>query len=201
MADDDFDGLAPDTARVALLLVDVINGLEFDGGDELLEPALVMAEEVAQLKEQCRQLSIPAIYVNDNFGRWQSDFAQLTRRWLDGGCLGSPVIRRLLPRDDDYNILKPKHSGFYATPLNLLLQHLGVEHLLITGLTTDRCVTFTAHDAYMRDYRLLVPEDCSASIRAEDHRTTLHSMRRVLKANTAPWRDLQLDLLVSGEDG
>ncbi|MFU8814677.1 MAG: isochorismatase family cysteine hydrolase [Pseudomonadales bacterium] len=199
MSNDDFDGLAPDSARVALLLVDVINDLEFEGGAELLGPALAMAEEIVQLKRACRQLDIPAIYANDNFGRWQSDFAQLTQRWLERNCAGAPIIRRLLPSDDDYNILKPKHSGFYATPLNLLLQHLGVENLIITGLTTDRCVTFTAHDAYMRDYRLLVPENCSASIRLQDHRTSLDIMRRVLKADTAPWQDLDLAGLAASD--
>jgi nicotinamidase-related amidase len=195
MANEDLDGFVPDSARAALLIVDVVNGLEFEGGDALFEPALAMAGQIVQLKRSCKRAGIPAIYANDNFGRWQSRFDQLIRHYLDQGCRGAPIIERLLPDDDDYDVVKPKHSAFYATPLNVLLKHLGVENLIIVGLTTDRCVTFTAHDAYMRDYRLFVPHDCSASIRAEDHRASLESIRRVLKADTGPWRDLDLDML------
>jgi nicotinamidase-related amidase len=200
MSNDDLDGFVPDKARAALLIVDVVNGLEFPGGDELLEAATAMAEQIHHLKQACRREAIPAIYANDNFGRWQSRFDQLTRHYLEQSCRGAPIIRRLMPQEDDYNVVKPKHSAFYATPLNLLLKHLGVENLIIAGLTTDRCVTFTAHDAYMRDYRLFVPENCSASIRAEDHRVSLETMNRVLKADTGRWGDLDLEALVSGSD-
>jgi nicotinamidase-related amidase len=201
MVNEDLDGFAPDRARAALLIVDVVNDLEFEGGDALLQPALKMAEQIVELKKASRSAGIPSIYANDNFGRWQSRFDQISRRYLDRGCRGAPIIARLLPDDDDYNVLKPKHSAFYATPLNLLLKHLGVEHLIVTGLTTDRCVTFTAHDAYMRDYRLLVPRDCSASIREEDHYASLESIRRVLKADTGPWRNIDLAALAGSARG
>jgi nicotinamidase-related amidase len=193
------DGFVPDEAATALLLVDVINALEFDGAEALVEPALEAAAQIAALKRRCRRVGIPAIYANDNFGRWQSNFDELTRRYRQDGVRGAPLVRRLLPEEDDYNILKPKHSAFYATPLNLLLKHLGVANLIVTGFTTDRCVTFTAHDAYMRDYRLYVPRDCSACLDPEDHRATLASMERVLKAETAPWREL--DLAALARDG
>jgi nicotinamidase-related amidase len=196
----DLNGAVPDKAGAALLIVDVINGLEFPGGDLLLEAALVMADQIHLLKQGCRRAGIPVIYANDNFGRWRSRFDEIARHYLEHSCRGTPIIRRLLPESDDYDIVKPKHSAFYATPLDLLLKHLGARHLIITGLTTDRCVTFTAHDAYMRDYRLFVPADCSASIRAEDHQGTLDTMRRVLKAETAPWRELDLLALARGED-
>jgi nicotinamidase-related amidase len=196
----DLDGAVPDEARAALLIVDVINGLEFPGGDVLLEPALAMAEQIHRLKQACRAAGIPVIYANDNFGRWRSRFDEITRHYLEQSCRGAPIIQRLMPDGDDYDIVKPKHSAFYATPLDLLLKHLGAEHLIITGLTTDQCVTFTAHDAYMRDYRLYVPADCSASIQAENHQTTLETMSRVLKAETAPWRVLDLEALAGDAD-
>ena len=197
MPRNDLDGYVPDNARAALLLVDVVNSLDFEDGELLIEPAMAMAEEIQQLKQACRAAGIPTIYANDNFGRWQSNFGQLVDRYLDSGCRGAPVIERLLPQQDDYNILKPKHSAFYATPMNLLLEHLGVEDLIIAGLTTDRCVSFTAHDAYMRDYRLLVPSDCAAAIEITDHQATLETMARVLKADIRPWRDLDIESLAN----
>lgn len=72
---DDLQGSAPDRALGALLLIDVINDLEFEGGAELLEQALPMAERIAALKRRARSFGIPVLYVNDNFGRWRSDFS------------------------------------------------------------------------------------------------------------------------------
>jgi nicotinamidase-related amidase len=150
----DLHGNVPDDADVALLLIDVINDLEFDGGEALLTPALPMAEQIATLKRQAKQASIPVVYVNDNFGRWQSDFAKLLAHCLGDGVRGQPLAERLRPEPDDYFVLKPKHSGFYATTLDLLLRYLKVTTVILTGLTGDICVLFTANDAYMRDLHL-----------------------------------------------
>ena len=101
---------------------------------------------------------MPAIYVNDNFGRWRSDFRQI----LDH-CLQSPgraIARLLVPHEEDYFVLKP-HSGFEYTTLDVLLKHLGADTLILSGVATNFCVLFTAHDAYMRDYRLIVPRIAS----------------------------------------
>ena len=156
-------GNASDDAAVALLLVDVLNDLEFDGGETLLAHALPMATQVAALKRRTKDAGIPAIYVNDNFGRWQSDFAKLLVHCLHDGVRGQPLAEQLGPKRDDYFVLKPKHSGFYATTLDLLLRYLQVTTVILTGLTGDICVLFTANDAYMRDFRLVVPADCVAS--------------------------------------
>lgn len=195
---EDLSGLVPDNAPTALLLVDVINALEFDGAEQLLEPALNMADQISALKAACRRSGIPSIYANDNFGRWQSNFAALIDRYLESECRGSPVIRRLLPEKDDYDVLKAKHSGFYASPLDLLLRHLKVERLIIVGLTTDRCVSFTAHDAYLRDYQVYIPQDCAAAMEDVHHTTSLRQLERAVNADTRPWAQLDLDALASG---
>jgi len=173
----------PDDAALALLLIDVINDLEFDGGEALLPQALLMAERLAALKRRAVQAGIPAIYVNDNFGRWQSDFAKVLAHCLGDGVRGQPLTARLRPEPDDYFVLKPKHSGFYSTTLDLLLRALKVKTLLLTGLTGDICVLFTANDAYMRDFHLVVPADCVASQNPEENRHALLHMQRVLKAD------------------
>ena len=94
------------------------------------------------------------------------------------------IARILLPEDDDYFVLKPKHSGFYATPLALLLRYLKVGRVIITGIAGDNCVLFTATDAYMREFNVVVPADCVVSLDADRNRSALAQMRITLKADT-----------------
>jgi nicotinamidase-related amidase len=192
----DLHGSAPDRCPVALLLIDVINDLEFDEGDALLPHALAMAERIADLKRRCRALGIPAVYVNDNFGRWRSDFRALLGRCLDEPVRGRPLARLLRPDPEDYFVLKPKHSGFYSTTLDLVLRYLEASTVILTGLTGDRCVLFTASDAFLRDFHLVVPEDCVASIDPAENRQALGHMRRVLRADTRRSPALELDAWV-----
>lgn len=190
MTPKDDHGHVPDRSPLALLLIDAINDLEFPGGGRLLEQALPMAERLAALKKRAKAARIPVIYVNDNFGRWQADFNKQVHHLLEDGVRGEPVARRLLPEDDDYFVLKPLHSGFYETPLETLLDYLGAEQLILTGISGDICVLFTANDAYMRGYELLVPSDCVVSNEPQFNQQALELMARVLKADTRPSTDL-----------
>jgi nicotinamidase-related amidase len=187
---DSLHGNAPDKADTALLLIDVINDLEFPEGDQLLEHAMPMARVLALLKRQAKQQGVPAIYVNDNFGRWRSDFRSQVEHCLHDGVRGQPIVELLRPEEDDYFVLKPKHSGFYSTALDILLQYLETKVLIITGMAANICVLFTANDAYMRDFKLLVPKDCVASNTTEINREALAEMQRVLKADIRPAADI-----------
>jgi nicotinamidase-related amidase len=191
---EDLHGNAPDKADVALLLIDVINDMEFEGGAELLQHALPMAQKIAALKERARQHGIPTIYVNDNFGKWRSDFKRTLEHCLKE-CRGRPVAELLLPNEEDYFVLKPKHSGFFSTTLEILLEYLEVKTLILTGIAGNNCVLFTANDAYMRDFRLVVPADCVASIAEEDNEDALQQMEKVLKADISPSTELDFDRL------
>ncbi|HEX7448117.1 MAG TPA: isochorismatase family cysteine hydrolase [Pirellulales bacterium] len=182
----DLHGNAPDKSEVALLLIDVINDLEFPEGDQMLPHARRMAERIAALKQRAKAASVPVIYANDNFGRWRSDFSAQVEHCLNDGVRGQPVVEMLRPEDDDYFVLKPKHSGFYSTTLDLLLDYLQARTLILTGIAGNNCVLFTANDAYLRDYRLIVPPDCVASNTAEENRIALEQMRKVLKADVRP---------------
>lgn len=93
------------------------------------------------------------------------------------------MARLLIPREDDYFVLKPKHSGFYSTSLETLLSYLGARKLIITGFAADICVLFTANDAYMRDFELLVPSDCIASETAAARRAASQQMKRFLRGD------------------
>ncbi len=192
---EDLHGNAPDKSDVALLLIDVINDLEFPEGDQLLRFALPMARRIAALKQRARQEGVPVVYVNDNFGRWRSDFSAQVEHCLRDGVRGKPVVELLRPEEDDYFVLKPKHSGFFSTALDTLLEYLGVKAVVLAGVAANNCVLFTANDAYMRDLHLAVPSDCVASNTEEDNRNALDQMRKVLKADTRPSTDLSFEAL------
>ena len=180
------------SCRVALLLIDVINDLDFEGADALLQQALPMAQRIAALKCGASRVQIPTIYVNDNFGQWRSDFRQTVEHCCSDSSRGREISRMLHPADADYFVLKPKHSGFYATTLEVLLEYLEVDTLILTGTATNICVLFTANDAYMRDYKLVVPSDCVAANTAEDTEYSLRQIKKVLKGDIRESSELDL---------
>jgi nicotinamidase-related amidase len=191
----DLHGNVPDTSPVALILIDLINDLEFEGGRKLLKPAVRAAAAIAKLKQTARAQGVPVIYANDNFGRWRSDFRETVTHVLEDGVRGQPLAELLQPEHDDYFVLKTKHSAFYATTLELLLQYLKAKRVILTGVSGDMCVLFTAADAYMRDLEILVPEDCIASVSAVENRKALQYMKRVFRADTRASTKLDLKKL------
>lgn len=191
----DLHGNTPDESPVALLLIDVINDLEWKGGEQMLEQALPMAKRIAALAGRARDAGVPIVYVNDNYGKWQSDFRQVVEHCLADGVRGEPLAKLLHPAEDDYFVLKPKHSGFYSTTLDTLLDYLGAKTLILTGIAANSCVLFTASDAFMRDFNLVVPPDCVASADAEINRVAVEQMREVLHADTTESTELDLEAL------
>jgi nicotinamidase-related amidase len=194
---EDLHGNAPDKSPIALLLIDVINDLEFDDGDRLLEYALPMANRIAELKRRARTANVPVIYVNDNFGRWRSDFTAQVEHCLSDGVRGRPIAELLKPDAEDYFILKPKHSGFYETTLDTLLAYLGVETVVLAGMAGNICVLFTANDAYMRDLQILTPSDCIASNTKPENDHALEQMRRIMKADVRPSTEWKFEEIAS----
>ena len=142
-----------------------------------------MAGRIADVARRAQEASVPVIYVNDNFGRWRRDLNATVKHCLDDGCRGRPIVELLRPEHDDYFVLKPKHSGFFSTTLDLLLRYLEVKTVILTGIAANICVLFTANDAYMRDYHLIVPSDCTASNTVGENRHALLQMQNVLKAD------------------
>ncbi len=194
----DKPGHASETAQTALLLIDVINDLEFEGGERLLAHALPMAQQIHALKANAKQAGVPVIYANDNFGRWRSDFPALVRHCTENQVRGRPVAERLAPDDEDYFVLKPRHSAFFQTNLELLLQHLGARRLILTGMATEMCVLFSAYDGYMRGFKIVVASDCVASEDAEQNAQALALMERVLKAEVTPAAQVRLRARIEG---
>jgi nicotinamidase-related amidase len=178
--------------RTALLLIDVVNDFAFDAGQKMLAQALPAARRIRALRSAAAKARIPVIYVNDNFGLWRSEKSEIVDHCLAPRSLGRKVTSLLKPRRDDYFIIKPRHSGFYATNLQVLLPHLGVQRLVLTGFAADICVLFTANDAYMRSYELWVPADCVASESAGETKRALDHMAKNVKAEVRPTRELTL---------
>ncbi|SDH70535.1 isochorismatase family cysteine hydrolase [Alteribacillus bidgolensis] len=172
-------------ASVALLIIDMINDMEFEDSEKIFPQALRAAENIANLKKRAKQHDIPVIYVNDNYGRWQSDFKELVNHCKQDNVKGKPITELVEPEDDDYFVLKPQFSAFFATPLDLLLDYLEVKTLIITGVAGNMCIQFTANDAYMRHYRLLIPSDGTASNQKKDNDQALDLMSNVLKADVS----------------
>jgi nicotinamidase-related amidase len=184
---------------VALLLIDVINGFDFEHSEGIVAAAERVAPNIRALAERARAAEIPVIYVNDNFGRWRSDFRMTIEACRARDMPGRDVSRQLEPSSEDYFVLKPRHSGFYSTVLDLLLEQLGVERLILVGFAANICVLFTAHDARMRGYGVIVPSDCVASNDEALTRATLEHVALVLDADTGPSSDLDLTELRRSE--
>jgi len=166
------------------LILDLISEWRFPDADKLLPRALATAPRVASLIARCRRAGVPIIYGNDNYGRWRSDLRQVVRSSLAGGGDGARITTMIGPRDDDYFVLKPKHSAFFGTPLDLLLQHLSVRRLLLAGVASDQCVMATAMDARMRDYEVVVVGDCVASQTVARNRRALEHFQIALAIHT-----------------
>jgi nicotinamidase-related amidase len=170
----------------ALLLIDAINDLAFKGSGKLIAQAEPMALRLARLKRRAARAAVPIIYVNDNFGQWRSDFRRTVAHCTSKASPGRLVSRRLRPTPHDYFVLKPKHSGFYDTTLDTLLESLRVRRVIVTGIAGNICVLFTANDAYMRGYSIIAPDDCIVSNTEAENDEALRQIRVVLKARIAP---------------
>ena len=177
---------------MALLVIDMISTWDFDGAEKIVAAATAIAPRIGALKRRCVRAGVPVIYVNDNRGRWRSEFRELVRISIEESKTGAAIARHLQPEDDDYSVLKPKHSAFYATPLDLLLRHLRVNRLLITGVASDQCIVMSAAEAKMRDYEVVVPRDCIASLSAERDRRLLDYLSEVTQVETPVGSEVEL---------
>ncbi|WP_121610396.1 isochorismatase family cysteine hydrolase [Mesobacillus foraminis] len=169
-------------AKPALLIIDMINDFNFSHGEILSKKAEEITGSILALKDRFKQKEWPVIYINDHFNLWQADFKKIIDHCRNERS--EKVIEQIAPDDGDYFLIKPKHSAFYGTALNTLLQQLKADSLVITGVAGNICVLFTANDAYMREYSLSIPQNCIASNSDKDNKYALTMMEEVLKADT-----------------
>ena len=179
-------------SATAILIVDAINPLDFPGGRAFATRAVITARRIARLAERARRAGIPVIFVNDNLGRWRSDVDALIEYVCTPNRAGRPLVETLRPQREDFVVLKSTLSGFHQTPLDAMLRQGEVGTVVVTGFVTGNCVLFTAADAYMRDYRVVVPRDCVADLTPEEHGDALKKIASVLKARLTTSAQLRL---------
>jgi len=172
----------PAPCHTALLIIDMINDLEFPGGAAMFAEAQPAAHRISAVSRAARRSGVPVVYVNDNYGQWHSERSLIVDHCARDGALGRPIVELLKPDDDDFFVIKPQFSGFYSTNLPALLPRLGAQRLILTGMAADICVLFTAADAHMREYEIWVPSDCVASSDPQRTRWALEIMRSSMRA-------------------
>lgn len=168
----------------ALVLIDFINPLDFPGAEKLAPAALQAAKATLRLRERLDREKVAVVYANDNYGIWQSDFHSLVAQCIARDDTSGEIARLLSPRATDLTLLKPRHSAFYGSPLELLLKEMGTRELILAGIASDICVQMTAADAFLRGFEgVWVPADCTAAETAKAKANALAYMRDVLKCD------------------
>lgn len=174
--------------KSALLIIDMINTFDFQGGEKLHENTMNIVGNIRDLKKKAKEAGLPVIYVNDNYGLWQDNMNDIIEECKKGK--GKDVIEKLHPDTDDYFIIKPKHSCFFGTQLDILLHQLDVKRLILTGIAGDICVLYTANDAYMREYEMSIPKDCMASETEEDNESAIRIIKKTIDADMTSSKEM-----------
>ena len=163
-------------ARSALLIVDMINAFDFEGAAALLAQTRRIGPRIVRLKARAKASRAPVIYCNDNFGDWRSDCRAVLAACTHEGKPARDLLLSVAPEHDDYFVLKPKHSAFYETPLESLLEDLKVRRLILCGIAGDGCIHSTATDAHIREFEVIVVRDGTASQTAARNRNALRHL-------------------------
>ncbi len=172
------------TGRGALIALDLITDFEFPGGMRVRNALRKVSPALGRLLQRARTHAIPIIYVNDNKGPWRSDAPSLIRH-CQAAKRALPEFAQVLgPQSRDFILLKPRHSGFYGTPLEPLLQDMNVDTLILVGISTESCVWMTACDAYTRGFDVVVPRDTAAGLSARAVAATLTGLKSALGVRT-----------------
>ncbi len=172
---------AAPSSSTALVIVDVLNPYEHEDSELLAESMAQVVSPIAGLVERARDDDQPVIYVNDNYGNWNSSSQKLLDAALDGRH--PELVEPLRPPEDALFVIKARHSAFYETPLEYLLRQLDVQRIMLCGQVTEQCILYSALDAYVRHIRVAVPSDGVAYIDRELHDAALEMMRRNMRAD------------------
>jgi nicotinamidase-related amidase len=170
-------------SRTALIVIDMINAYDFPDAEKLVPSA---ERAVPVIEELIGDADGPVIYVNDNFGHWRSNRDELVEEALQGEH--PDLVEPIRPRDESLFVVKARHSIFYQTPLEYLLNQEDVGKLVLTGQVTEQCVLYSALDAYIRHFEVRVPPDAVAHIYEDLAEAALTMMERNMSADLTPVR-------------
>jgi nicotinamidase-related amidase len=176
--------MATSATSTALLILDMVNPFDYEGGDAMAADAERVLPRIVSLRRRFVRAGAPVIFVNDNFSHWLDDLGQLVTICRTRPGPSARIATALAPGPGEFRILKPKHSGFLATPLEILLRDLGATRLVLCGLAADACVLATAQDAKMRDYEIWIPSDAVAAMSPARRKTALQIFRGTMQVST-----------------
>lgn len=175
----------------ALIVVDMLNTYEHEDAERLTESVAEVVEPIGALGERAKDDGIEVIYVNDNYGDWNSSQEDLTKRALGGAR--PDLVEPILPPDDVDFVIKARHTIFYMTPLEYLLGQKGIEQLVLVGQVTEQCILCSALDAYVRHLQVTVPPDGLAHIHEDLADAALAMMERNMDVRLTASREIRLE--------
>jgi nicotinamidase-related amidase len=176
--------------KSALIVVDMLNSYEHDDAEQLTRNVEKIVEPVSALIERAGDHDVDLIYVNDNYGDWNSSQEELAKRALDGAR--PDLVEPLLPPDGADFVIKARHTIFYMTPLEYLLGQKEIGHLVLTGQVTEQCILYSALDAYVRHFDVSIPRDGVAHIHERLAKASLEMMERNMSAEITSCADVKL---------
>ncbi|MCS0604349.1 cysteine hydrolase [Streptomyces sp. LP11] len=175
-------------SETALIVIDMINTYDHKDADLLRPSAERTVPVVADLLGRARRREAPVIYVNDNFGEWRSHHGELLDQALSGPH--ADLVDPLRPDADSLFVVKARHSVFFETPLHYVLHQRGISRLVLTGQVTEQCVLYSALDAHIRHYDVIVPRDAVAHIHEDLAEAALRMMAENMGAHICESREL-----------
>jgi nicotinamidase-related amidase len=186
MSENDTEERAPS----ALVVIDMINPYDFPDADAVARHAPPVVENIAQLLDRARADGVQVIYVNDNYGDWNSSHEELVSNACKGGR--PELVEPITPKEGDAFVIKARHSIFFSTPLEYLLATQGIGRIVLTGQVTEQCVLYSALDAYVRNFRVAVVRDAVAHIDEGLADAALEMMERNMGADIETAADADL---------
>jgi nicotinamidase-related amidase len=176
--------------RTALVVIDMLNTYDFEDADTLAESVGAAVPNIRRLLDRARGEDVPVIYVNDNYGDWNSSIQEL---W-DNAMAGEhpELVEPIKPPDDVSFVIKARHTIFYGTPLEHLLKSQEIGRLVLTGQVTEQCILYSALDAYVREIEVAVPADAVAHIHENLGGAALDMMQRNMDADVSPAEEIAL---------
>jgi len=180
-----------DGGATALLVIDMLNPYEHPEADRLAERVGAALPGVRALLRRATEAEIPVVYVNDNYGDWNSSSEELAKQAMDGAH--PELVEAVLPEAGQSFVIKARHSAFYETPLEYLLDQLGVGRLIFSGQVTEQCILYSALDAHVRHFDVVIPTDAVAAIYDDLGEAALTMMERNLAADLVQAEEVPLD--------
>ena len=177
--------------RSALIVVDMLNPYDHEDADRLVESVEDVIEPIADLVARAGDAGAEVIYVNDNYGDWNSSQEELAQRARDGKR--PDLVEPILPPDEADFVIKARHTIFYMTPLEYLLAQKDVGHVVLAGQVTEQCILYSALDAYVRHLDVTIPTDGVAHIYEDLADAAMTMMERNMRAELVPAADCRLE--------